>query len=280
MFKIAIEIDIDELVKKALQIQDKRAKTIVLERFGLTNPEKRTLASLGEEYNLTRERVRQIEAATLRTIRERIETEKQALAFLEMVEGYLKNTAELRRSDLLAHDIALMSKREEHPLFENKLVFLAKVLGRPYIEDETQEMYATWHLNKTAHKLALKLVDKLLTHKTHDFDDYLAKITKEHELPEPVVINYLSTSKRFGVGPYGHMGADHWLRVNPKTVKDKAHLVLEQRGEAMHFREVAELVNGMSDRKRAAATVHNELIRDPRFVLLGRGIYGLDESNS
>ena len=92
-----------------------------------------------------------------------------------------------------------------------------------------------------------------------------------------MLLNYLSLSKNFGTGPYGHMGATHWLRVNPKTVKDKAYLVLEQKGEPMHFMEIARLVNEMSDKEKAHATVHNELIRDPRFVLIGRGTYSLNE---
>ena len=128
MFKIAIDIDIDALVKKALQLDDKRSRDIVLHRFGLKSPEKRTLASLGDEYGLTRERVRQIESATLKSIRERIKEEKQSIAFLELTEKYLKSVAKLRRSDLLAQDIALLSgMNEAAPLFENKLVFLAQV---------------------------------------------------------------------------------------------------------------------------------------------------------
>ncbi len=279
MFKIAIEIDIDDLVKKALQVDDKRGRDIVVRRFGLKSPEIKTLASLGEEYNLTRERVRQIEAATLNLIKERIEREKEAQAFVQMIETYLNDVANFRRSDLLAKDIALLSGTHDgyHPLFENKLIFLGKVLGRPYIIDETQHMHTVWHTDPQAHGLAKKLIEKLLNHKEHDFEIYMEKIKGEHNLPEAVVVNYLSASKYFGVGPYGHMGADHWLHVNPKTVRDKAYLVLRESGEPMHFGEIARLVNEISDRKKAQATVHNELIRDPRFVLTGRGTYSLNE---
>lgn len=279
MFKIAIEIDIDALVKKALQVEDKRGKDIVINRFGLKNPEKRTLASLGEDYSLTRERVRQIEAATLKEIKSRIEKERQAQKFVELVEKYLENTARLRRSDQLAKDIAIMSGVHDdyHPIFENKLVFLATVLGRPYIQDETQDMHTVWHLDKETHQLAKQLVDRLLKHDQHDFEHFLARIKKEHDLHEPVVVNYISISKNFGVGPYGHMGADHWLHVNPKTVRDKAYLVLKQADGPMHFRDIAKLVNEIAEKDKAHATVHNELIRDPRFVLTGRGVYALNE---
>lgn len=279
MFKVAVEIDIDELVKKALQIQDKRARDIVVRRYGLKQPSKNTLASLGDEYGLTRERVRQIESASLRNIRDRIKDDKQAQKFIKLTEDYLKNVAKLRRSDFLAKDIGLLCgfRDEIGPVFENKLNFLAKTLGKPYVIDATPATYTIWHIDESAYKLALSLVSKLMGAKNHDFDEYLRSVTSEYKLAEPAVINYLTLSKNFDVGPYGHMGADHWIQVNPKTVRDKAYLVLSQSAEPMHFRAIADLVNEMSESAKAHATVHNELIRDPRFTLVGRGTYSLNE---
>jgi len=279
MLKIALEIDIDELVKKALQVDDKRGRDIVVRRFGLKSPDLYTLASLGGEYNLTRERIRQIEASTLNGIKERIKEEKQTLLFLELMEKYLESVSRVRRSDFLAKDIAMLSNTHEdyEPVFENKLNFLAKVLGHPFIKDETQDTHTTWYLDVETHNLAMRLIGKLLKFKDHDFDKYMKEVVDEHDITESVILNYLSLSKNFGTGPYGHMGATHWLRVNPKTVKDKAYLVLEQKGEPMHFMDIARLVNEMSSKEKAHATVHNELIRDSRFVLTGRGTYSLNE---
>ncbi|KKU19620.1 MAG: RNA polymerase sigma factor [Parcubacteria group bacterium GW2011_GWA1_47_11] len=279
MLKIALEIDMEDLVKKALQVEDKRGRDIVIRRFGLKSPDMYTLASLGEEYGLTRERVRQIEASTLHGIKERIKEEKQSLLFLELMEKYLESVSRVRRSDFLARDIAVLCKAHEdyHPVFENKLNFLAKVLGHPYIQDETQDIHTAWYLDQETHNLAMKLIGKLLKYKEHDFDKYMGEVRDEHNITESVILNYLSLSKNFGTGPYGHMGATHWLHVNPKTVKDKAYLALKQKGEPMHFMEIARLVNEMSEKEKAHATVHNELIRDPRFVLIGRGTYSLNE---
>ena len=195
------------------------------------------------------------------------------------MEKYLGSVSKVRRSDFLARDIAALCNPDDEyqPVFENKLNFLAKVLEHPYIKDETQDTYTTWYLDQETHNLALKLVEKLLGFKEHDFDKYVNEVMKEHDLTESVILNYLSLSKNFGTGPYGHMGATHWLHINPKTVKDKAYLVLKQKGEPMHFMDIARLVNEMSDKEKAHATVHNELIRDPRFVLIGRGTYSLNE---
>ncbi|MBU2101263.1 hypothetical protein KKH05_00875 [Patescibacteria group bacterium] len=279
MFKVAIEIDIEDLVKKALQVQDKRARDIVVRRYGLKTPQKNTLASLGLEYGLTRERVRQIEATSLRGIGSKIKEDEQAKKFIKLTEDYLKSVANLRRSDLLAKDIGILSGLYDghDQVFENKLNFLAKVLGRPYVIDATPSTYTIWHLDKSIHDIALSLVKKLLNVKEHNFNKYVIDVIDEYDLTESVILNYLSLSKNFSIGPYGHMGADHWLKVNPKTVRDKAYLVLSESEEPMHFRDIAESVNSISDGDKASATVHNELIRDPRFVLIGRGTYSLNE---
>ncbi|PIR98120.1 MAG: hypothetical protein COT89_00970 [Candidatus Colwellbacteria bacterium CG10_big_fil_rev_8_21_14_0_10_42_22] len=274
----AIEIDIDELVKKSLQINDKRARDIVVRRYGLKNPSRITLASLGDEYGLTRERVRQIESASLKGIGGRIREDEEAKKFIKLTEDYLKNVAKLRRSDVLARDVGIICGFKDYdPVFENKLNFLAKVLGRPYVIDATPSTHTIWHIDENAYRVATSLIKKLFSRKDEDFDAYLVEIVGEHNLSENVILNYLSVSKNFDVGPYGHLGLNHWLKVNPKTVRDKAYLVLSESDSPMHFREIADLVNSMSDKSRAHATVHNELIRDPRFVLTGRGTYSLDE---
>jgi hypothetical protein len=45
----------------------------------------------------------------------------------------------------------------------------------------------------------------------------------------------------------------------------------------MHFREVAEAIKELFGHEAHVATTHNELIKDPRFVLVGRGLYALSE---
>src|SRR5690606_1659451 len=48
-------------------------------------------------------------------------------------------------------------------------------------------------------------------------------------------------------------------------------------GSPVHFKEVAYLITKLFNREAHVATCHNELIKDPRFVLVGRGLYALTE---
>ncbi len=274
------DIDIDRLVRDALGVPDLRAKTIILHRYclGAGAPQKRTLADLGNEYNLTRERVRQIEVATLNAIRRRLEADAELIRLLQIVRAYLDDAGNLRRSDLLASDLNVLLKRDalkEEELY-HKLHFLAHVAGEPNITEGNEEWYPFWYNKEEARDTAETLVSHLLKTREQDFGKFLKNITSKFNLTEPVVVNHISISKRFMIGPYGDMGADHWPAVNPKTVRDKAHLVLVKEAKPLHFRDIAELVNKMSVRERAPATVHNELIKDPRFILVGRGTYTLN----
>ena len=101
-------IDIDRLIEDALQVPDDRAKNIILNRYCLGVPSKRTLADLGNEYNLTRERIRQIEAAALKAIRRRLENDAELIRLSELIHSYLDDTGGLRRADLIARDFAVL----------------------------------------------------------------------------------------------------------------------------------------------------------------------------
>jgi hypothetical protein len=45
----------------------------------------------------------------------------------------------------------------------------------------------------------------------------------------------------------------------------------------MHFGDVADAIVDLFSKKAHVATTHNELMKDPRFVLVGRGLYALAE---
>ncbi len=60
-------------------------------------------------------------------------------------------------------------------------------------------------------------------------------------------------------------------------MRDYAYLVIRRHGSPIHFREVAEQISKLFGKKAHIATTHNELIKDPRFVLVGRGLYALSD---
>ena len=78
---------------------------------------------------------------------------------------------------------------------------------------------------------------------------------------------------------FGEWGLAEWPEVSPRGVRDKAYLVLRREGKPLHFSDITEHINEaeFSNRKAYVQTVHNELIKDERFVLVGRGLYALTD---
>ncbi|HCU47589.1 TPA: hypothetical protein DIC39_00795 [Patescibacteria group bacterium] len=96
---------------------------------------------------------------------------------------------------------------------------------------------------------------------------------------QKVLLALLETGKVIKRNPYGEWGLASWDTITPKRMGDKIYLVLKKADKPLHFRQITQLINDQQfDHKQAhAPTVHNELILDKRYVLVGRGIYALRE---
>lgn len=94
-----------------------------------------------------------------------------------------------------------------------------------------------------------------------------------------VLYSILKAAKKIEQNKFGHWGVYNSREIKPKTINDKIYLILKNYNKPMHFAEIADTINKISfDGKTAnAATVHNELILDKKYVLVGRGLYGLRE---
>ncbi len=94
---------------------------------------------------------------------------------------------------------------------------------------------------------------------------------------EEIAKRWLSMSKKISKNPLGEWGKSSSPNVHTRGVKDYAFLVMRKHGSPMHFKEVADAISKTFGKKTHYATCHNELIKDPRFVLVGRGMYALAE---
>jgi len=263
-----------------------RQKEILACRFGLAEEKKETLAGIGERYNITRERVRQLEKNALDYVRENLEKEKSVKDFLEIITDHLDGFGGLRKDDLFVPEIksALNDKKLHHW----HLRFFSEVSGEFFYKPADRDFYGFWYfdendINKAG--LFFSELEKMVANKKADllenknFNDYLLKVAKNKKISDAAGSNYLLISKKFGENPYGDFGLNEWEEINPKTINSKAYLVLKKNGQPPHFSELADKINevGFDGRLAQKQTVHNELIKDPRFVLVGRGTYALYE---
>lgn len=242
----------------------KRSQEVIWRRFGLRG-EKETLESIGRAFDITRERVRQIEEQGLKEAAKGLENPR-CQKVLQSFISEIKASGSLRKEDILL-------ERLGGPKFNNHVFFLL-TLGEPFQRfSETEDFYACWTIDKNSPHVAKRVVDS--------FIGELKKKNKPLALPANVLPAYVEISKNILKGPEGLYGLPDWPNINPRGIKDKAYIVLRKENKPLHFTEVASLINvsPLFDQPKTiiSQTVHNELIKDSRFVLVGRGLYALQE---
>jgi hypothetical protein len=268
------------VTKKLLTPLQSRTKDVITTRFGLEDVERKTLEAIGQKYGITRERVRQIENFAISTIKKSDAFKEHKEVFEEIRDIMHKLGGIISEQDLLNH----FSKDE---VTQNHIHFYL-VLGDQFTKHKEDAHFDhRWSVNdKTAEKVhssikklysslsdsELTSEDKIIT----DFLTHLGEIEEEHNKAE-IIRSWLALSKLIGKNQLGEWGKSDSPQIKTRGIKDYAYLVLKKKGGPMHFRDVAREINKLFDKKAHIATTHNELIKDDRFVLVGRGLYGLRE---
>ena len=269
------------VVKRLLSVLPERAQSVIVSRYGLgkdTNPV--TLEAIGQEYGITRERVRQIENYALSMIRKSDAYEQEAAAFDELRQ-IVESMGVVVPEDELLESLARDQSTRNH-------IHLMLVLGDAFVkEKESDEFRHRWHVDQDVadkvHSSLRRLYDSLsddeLMEESALIDTFLEELRElNHELKDKEVLKrWLSLSKSISRNPLGEWGRAHSPNVRVEGMRDYAYLVIKRHGSPMHFREVASSISELFNRKAHEATCHNELIKDDRFVLVGRGIYALKE---
>ena len=244
-----------------------RQREVISRRFGLTRGQEaaefETLESIGEDFGVTRERVRQIEEDGLGRIKQKMGKYEKVF---QSYSRHLKKFGGLRKESTLLEELG---GKEYQP----QACFLLTI-GKGFERGgETEEFYPVWFVDKNSVSTARKVVASLYGKLKKINKPLPPKDLKEvSSIDEDALFSYLEASKKIQNNDEGLFGLREWPEINPRGVKDRAYLAFKKAQKPLHFKEVAGMIQGS-----LVQTVHNELIRDPRFVLVGRGIYALSE---
>ena len=181
----------------------------------------------------------------------------------------------------------LLKELGEKPDLENHLnLFL--VLGNAFKHAKEDEHFKDrWHVNGelseqvhcALHNLYKSLGDDDLIPESEMIAMFLEQLkdVSEKYKHEEILRRWLSLSKKLDHNPLGEWGIASSNSVKAKGIRDLAYLAIRRHGSPMHFTEVARVIGETFGKKAHIATCHNELIKDNRFVLVGRGLYALKE---
>jgi len=248
-----------------------------------------TLEAIGKSYNITRERVRQIEVDGVKRAKKFLETSEVKDEF-KKIKSYFEKRIEacggVKKEEKLLENVE--SKEER-----NNLLFLLSLADGLFKEKEEDDFYSFWTTNKESgsmfKKIAIDFIKQLKETKVPETikKSYLNYKNNGGEISEEAFCSCLETSKNILKTIEGDkIGLKSWPEVNPRTVKDKIKLILKQNEKPLHFKEIADMIFGLNEslvgrptrvKKLHPQTVHNELIRNQNFVLVGRGYYALKD---
>ena len=266
--------------KKLLKGLKDRDRYVLESRFGLNDIKKKTLESIGQEYDITRERVRQIQDAALKAIR-KSESYDEAREIFTEIETMIHTMG-----GIVAEDHFLDTVGEDE-LIQNHIHFHLVVGDNFKKHKEDKKFHSRWSVNGELANKVHSALDKLHGHVTDEellseeqmvmkFLDRLDGV-EDGYVDDEVAQQFLKLSKLVNKNPLGDWGLTSSQNISVRGIRDYAYLIMKKNGSPMHFREVAEAITDTFSKKAHPATTHNELIKDDRFVLVGRGMYGLKE---
>lgn len=270
-----------QITKSLLGVLPERARDVLTKRYGLgPDGETSTLESIGQTYGITRERVRQIENYGIQSIQKSEEYKKNYDLFIE-----IQSIIDKLGGGVIAEHVFL-DEITSDPILKNHLYFLL-VVGDPFYRGKENPIYThRWFTERKVADMVEKALrqvhaslkaDELVSEQEilSRFRTQLQETANKHD--ESVLKRWLKMSKQIGSNPLGDWGRSDSPNVRVKGIRDHAYLAVKRHGSPLHFKEVAEAINTLFDHKAHVATTHNELIKDDRFVLVGRGLYALTE---
>lgn len=263
--------------------ESERTREIMQKRFGLGQGDPQTLEKIGQDYNITRERVRQIISDVLKKIAGKDDNLNFQKAEDRIAFAIGENDGIMKEQEIVAR---LGAGNEAEA---NAIVFFGMASGKIKITDEAGMLKKSWILNreviekvKEVERSIGQIFEKnknLLTD-----EELLEKISSakpdwKNKYSKKELLNFAGVIASIEKNAFGKWGLKSWAEVTPKGTRERIHLILKEKKKPLHFSEIAKLIDEyrLGKRKAHPQTVHNELIKDERFVLVGRGIYALSE---
>lgn len=270
-------INIEENVKAILNtIEREREREIVSRRFGLFD-RKETLEQIGELLGITRERVRQLEKSVVM----RLKSNGEGLPNIKETQALFISILSESGNAIRVSNLAAKLTPDNTRVDQARVAFLAELCPKITIIEENDFYYyalgtADIHDEQSMKDKISKIIEVI---QKIGEPAKVDRIAKEAGMTDEKEVDALSSISKALATLNGRWGLVKWPMVNPKNIRDKIYVILKESGHHMHFNEISDTIKKSSFKRKDVTTqaIHNELIKDDRFVLIGRGIYALKE---
>lgn len=260
-------------------IEQEREREIITRRFGLFD-RRETLEQIGELLGITRERVRQLEKAIL--IRLKISAEEGKIPAIFDIEKLIIRDLSEHGRVARVQDVAsrLTTVASPSPQTKSHIIFVGELSSKLVTINENDNYHQGVGISEYGDEKKIRAeIDTIVkTIKKHGEPLNIESLHDMLSYENPDQVRALASISKLLASLKDVWGLVKWPTVNPKNIRDKIYVILADNAKPMHFSDIAKRIKD-SDFKRKDVTtqaIHNELIKDKRFVLIGRGIYALD----
>jgi len=275
----AAKLQIETVVSDVLATIDReREREIVSRRFGLFD-RRETLEQIGELLGITRERVRQLEKAAITKLKANAGKGDipHVLTIQETIVQELLGMGKVAR----VSDLSAKLSQDNNKLDQARVSFLSMLCPKLAVIDENDNYHHAVGILSEHNEKAMKdqvnaVVDAIKKIGEPTTAEAIAEKVSDDNVAH---VKALASVSKLVATLNGRWGLTKWPMVNPKNIRDKIYVILHEAGKHMHFNEIAGSIKDSSFKRKDVTTqaIHNELIKDDRFVLIGRGIYALKE---
>jgi len=267
-----------EYIDEIMSILNSKEQEVILKRNGIDKPYRMTLQAIGEDMYITRERVRQIEKKAISKIARNLKA-FQVNEIVQLVEANLISQGSIVTEKEFCK---ILDKHGLETEFIG-IIYLALQISNNigYIKKSIKtekSIYDKLTLTESQVKNVITETINILSkeNRTLDIEEITARISKVEKVNQKQITKILDITNnvKYLEGVYG---LSTWRNVNPKSIKDKAVIILKRAHRPLHFRTINKLIheNKFDHKTVTVEAVHNELIRYEDFVLVGRGLYAL-----
>lgn len=256
-----------------------RSQEILKGRYGIVGEQPKTLEEIGRENRITRERVRQIIKEALKKIKAKSDSEHMEEAKKKIEFTIKQNSGIIKEEDILD------KLGGNDPKERNTVKFLLECLdgiSAKEMEDELERSHFVDGFDFIEWKNVKDEAKKILEEEKEAIhsEDLFAKFSKKVDSADKkIFFDFLGSSREIKKNSFGKWGLSHWSDINPKVAWQRAYVILKETGEPLHFKKITQLIDkhNLNKKKTHPQTIHNELIKNEQFVLVGRGVYALTE---
>lgn len=278
-----------EVVNSLLKSLSSKEADVIRRRYGLSEQGKETLETIGSHYNVTRERIRQIENQSISKIKQSTQFTEIVKPVEHLVTSFIDNHGGVVSEEMLYESLLHVHKNHEQQ--QQAISFIMSQLLDEKIERlATSRKYrAGWKLRLTSMDFVdstIAALEKVVDEAglPQEFDQLYERFQQtefykanDQKLTDDAVHSYLDVSSVLARNAFDEYGRAEWGLIQPKRMNDRVYLVLQKEGQPMHFEEIAKQISKVFKKRAYPPTVHNELILNDEYVLVGRGIYALKE---